>query len=488
MATVQDTGATLRQTVTSFLRNEPQHLILDIRSAYDHRARQLSPSLNLPAKDTTAAHLGYQLPSKQVRFVVLGGPSFDQPDNHTHTNNSQQQKAEYELLTWIRENGWSVPHVFHDSAEFWETMEEALQEQYLPQRAMDQVKETDMEGSPTQACWGDDACRPRLAIQITQGEQKVLLPTNLATTESTLQQKQRALYRPYLFKPNPWLAKTISTIELDLLQTRSSGADQKTTKLRCLDLGCGAGRDMTYLVSRALNCLQPDGSSPQWTTLGIDSFIGACEKSITLAKTTLSTREGEQQRLDLSISTSQNNSEYAARISTLVAKVDSKTGVLWVDKAQLEPTSVPPLVLPNVRYHDRDLDEQCMAALESPSSSSSSTEAALSLTHECLPPTRQRGWATPFDLIVMIRFLERNAMSSIVEHWLAPGGFVLLSHFVQDTDLPVYTKPGPHHRLQSKTEARDWLTRLGLEVVVDEISAIEDGRPVSNVLARKPLE
>ncbi|KAG0263779.1 hypothetical protein DFQ27_001604 [Actinomortierella ambigua] len=301
--------------------------------------------------------------------------------------------------------------------------------------------------------------------------QTMLLPSNLAESESELQQRQRALYRPYLFKPNPWLAKTISTIELGLLKTRtSSSTGQDPTTFRCLDLGCGAGRDMTYLVSRALNCLQPNRSSPQWTTLGVDSFIGACEKSTTLAMTTLSNSEQEHD--------DQKKNKYSSRVSTLVAKVDSRTGVLWVDKMQLESTTIPPVILPNIRYYDPDFDQQCIAALESSSSS----------THPpSLPPTQLPRRTAPFDLIVMIRFLERNAMSLIVEHWLAPGGFLLLSHFVQDKDLPVYTKPGPHHRLQSKTEARDWLTRLGLKVVMDEISAIEDGRPVSNVLAQKPL-
>ncbi|KAF9158378.1 hypothetical protein DFQ26_007720 [Actinomortierella ambigua] len=472
---MQDAGSSLRQTIDSFLRGDPPHLVLDIRHAHDHQSRQLSPSLNLPAQDTTAAHLGYQLPSKQVRFAILGGASLDKSDGHTQADNDEQRQAECQLLAWIRENGWSVPHVFHDSPEFWETMEQALRERYLSPRDPDQAEEC-LAGTHQEPTWHDNDAfrRPRLGIQTCQNGQTMLLPSNLAESESELQQRQRALYRPYLFKPNPWLAKTISSIELGLLKKRtSSSTGQDSTTFRCLDLGCGAGRDMTYLVSRALNCLQPNRSSPQWTTLGVDSFIGACEKSTTLARTTLSNSGQEHD--------DRKKNKYSSRVSTLVAKVDSRTGVLWVDKMQLESTAIPPIILPNIRYLDPDFDQQCIAALESSSSSSSSTHPP------SLPPTQLPGRTAPFDLIVMIRFLERNAMSLIVEHWLAPGGFLLLSHFVQDKDLPVYTKPGPHHRLQSKTEARDWLTRLGLKVVMDEISAIEDGRPVSNVLAQKPL-
>ncbi|KAG0245497.1 hypothetical protein BGW41_000124 [Actinomortierella wolfii] len=438
----------------------------------------------MPAMGTAVARLGYQLPSKQVQFAILVGNSA-QPEDQTHATDSseldQQRQKENELLAWIRENGWSVPFVFYDSPEFWETMEDILCERYqqLPSTSADLPEATGQQEVQALQWKDDDACRPKLGILTVRDEQRVLLPPNLVESESVLQKLQRAMYRPYLFKPNPWLAKTIITIERDLLRTRASSADKDAT-FRCLDLGCGAGRDMTYLVSRALNNLQPNRTSPQWSLLGIDSFIGACEKSVSLAKTTLSYHQSEEP--GPSMQANEKQYDYAARVSTLVAKIDSKTGVLWVDRAQLEPLSAPPLILANVRYHDQDLDEQCTAAL-----SSSSLVEHSSSSCTTLPAELQQQRTEPFDLIVMIRFLERNAMAPIVEHWLAPGGFLLLSHFVQDKDLPVYTKPGPHHRLQSKTEARDWFMRLGLEIVMEEISTIEDGRPVSNTLARKPL-
>ncbi|KAF9937155.1 hypothetical protein BGZ67_001602 [Mortierella alpina] len=89
----------------------------------------------------------------------------------------------------------------------------------------------------------------------------------------------------------------------------------------------------------------------------------------------------------------------------------------------------------------------------------------------------------------MIRFLQRPLLEPLVQHWLRPGGFVLLSTFVSDVDLPHYSKPGPAHRLQSKTEARDIFERLGLEIVLDEVSLIEDGtRSVATVVAQLPLK
>ncbi|KAF9947883.1 hypothetical protein BGZ72_010179, partial [Mortierella alpina] len=50
-----------------------------------------------------------------------------------------------------------------------------------------------------------------------------------------------------------------------------------------------------------------------------------------------------------------------------------------------------------------------------------------------------------------------------------------------------YSKPGPVHRLQSRTEAREIFERLDLDVVLDEVSLIEDGsRSTATVVAQMP--
>ncbi|KAF9946235.1 hypothetical protein BGZ72_000514, partial [Mortierella alpina] len=78
-------------------------------------------------------------------------------------------------------------------------------------------------------------------------------------------------------------------------------------------------------------------------------------------------------------------------------------------------------------------------------------------------------------------------LKPLVQHWLRPGGFVLLSIFFSDVDPPQYSKPDPAHRLQFKTEAREIFERLGLDVVLNEVSLIEDGsRSVATVVAQMP--
>jgi hypothetical protein len=174
--------------------------------------------------------------------------------------------------------------------------------------------------------------------------------------------------------------------------------------------------------------------------------------------------------------------DLVTRVSALVGKVHPTTGVFWITSppSSLSPSSSsssrfnaiethsPWLRLHNLRYRDIITDQSHQQRLNEPHPAEAIDER--------------------FDLIVMIRFLQRSLFAPLVHHWLRPGGFLILSTFVSDTDLPHYTKPGPTHRLQSKTEAREIFEFLGLKVVMEEISLIEDGtRPVATVMAQKPI-
>lgn len=284
------------------------------------------------------------------------------------------------------------------------------------------------------------------------------------------QQSSKGRYH-FLFQPNPFLVKVLPRIEHELVKSR--WPTPTLDLLRCLDLGCGAGRDMTYMVARAPN--QVAEQRAEWSVVGIDEWHVACERAEHLARDTFGD-DGPMRSIQQSNGKDINNDRdnynsngYASRVSTIVGKIDPKAGVLWIKHKPSEmesriTTPTPTLFLKNIRHEASSQDDLILDTLKEHSERSSDR----------------------FDLIVMIRFLERAVLAPMVEHWLQPGGFIVWSTFVADQDLPAYSKPGPAHRLNSKDEARTILQELGLEIVVSEISRVEDGtRSVANIVARK---
>lgn len=81
----------------------------------------------------------------------------------------------------------------------------------------------------------------------------------------------------------------------------------------------------------------------------------------------------------------------------------------------------------------------------------------------------------PWDLIHVARFLKREVLAEIAS-LLAPGGLLLFHTFVEDT-------PSSTHAV-----APDELRRAfsSLEILRDDVEAIDDGRELSFFAARKP--
>ncbi|KAG0025110.1 hypothetical protein BGZ81_007418 [Podila clonocystis] len=188
------------------------------------------------------------------------------------------------------------------------------------------------------------------------------------------------------------------------------------------------------MVARAPNHLAERHA--EWSVIGIDEWHVACERAVQLARDTF----GDDRPMESAQESCSNNNGFASRVSTIVGKIDPKTGVLWIKPKPSDKRTIPILFLKNIQYQASRQDE---AMKKYPERSSDR-----------------------FDLIVMIRFLERAVLAPMVEHWLRPGGFIIWSTFVADPDLPAYSKPGPGHRLNSKNEAATILQDLGLEIVV----------------------
>ena len=81
----------------------------------------------------------------------------------------------------------------------------------------------------------------------------------------------------------------------------------------------------------------------------------------------------------------------------------------------------------------------------------------------------------PWDLIHVARFLKREVLAEIAA-LLAPGGLLLFHTFVEDS-------PSSTHAV-APGELRSAFARL--EVLRDDVEAIDDGRELSFFAARKP--
>ena len=86
----------------------------------------------------------------------------------------------------------------------------------------------------------------------------------------------------------------------------------------------------------------------------------------------------------------------------------------------------------------------------------------------------------------MVRFLSRTFILTQLGQLLRPGGFFLLNTFIND-GVTVYAQPSnPEFRIRDKDELVYLCEKAGLTVLCNEIGRCEDGRPVSELVARKP--
>ncbi|CAG8790858.1 7843_t:CDS:1, partial [Racocetra persica] len=87
-----------------------------------------------------------------------------------------------------------------------------------------------------------------------------------------------------------------------------------------------------------------------------------------------------------------------------------------------------------------------------------------------------------YDLVLCVRFLRRKFFDTMMK-MVKPGGFLLISTFVNDGVHSYKYPKGETHRL--KLGELDAFFQDQFEVLQNEIELIEDGRPVNSFLARK---
>ena len=98
-------------------------------------------------------------------------------------------------------------------------------------------------------------------------------------------------------------------------------------------------------------------------------------------------------------------------------------------------------------------------------------------------PFTNCGLATQrFDLICVARYLHRPLLP-LLPHLLAPGGILLYQTFMQGSEQ--FGSPrNPNYLLRPHELAQ---TFVNLAILLDEIEYLEDGRPLSAFIARRPL-
>ncbi|KAI9262144.1 hypothetical protein BDA99DRAFT_537491 [Phascolomyces articulosus] len=225
-----------------------------------------------------------------------------------------------------------------------------------------------------------------------------------------------------LFKPCPFLMQHMEWIE------------KETQQHRCLDIGCGSGRDVAWLLSRP----------PLWKVYALDSLKGAVERTHTLTK-----NMGVHDRL----------------IQCRQAKVMADGGWKTFDE-NTSPT-----------------EQQQQQGKEKGDKIKDSKAKRFSPGIPSNEFFENKLGCSQFDLILTIRFLVRPLLSQLPK-LLAVGGYLVISHFVED-GIHTYDQPRKDHRLQLGELAALYGSMKNVQVVTDVLEQIEDGRPINSVIIKK---
>lgn len=298
----------------------------------------------------------------------------------------------------------------------------------------------------------------------------------------------------------------------------SAATSSASATFSCLDVACGSGRDLAWLLhesdriaaaaAAAVDSAQPSNlaarPTPLWRASGLDSSGGALHRAQSLAR-----QLGVGERLRVARARiNQSNGEWhfsagagagadaaQAKSSTpqnaaAVPAVPADAPSASADPAPESQSQAAVVALSGAaqrreKRRQKDLLRASAAAAAAAAASTVSASAdassspARSAVHPILAPAQ-------YDLVLMMRFLSRTFILTQLGRLLKPGGFFLLNTFIND-GVTVYAQPSnPEFRIRDKDELVYLCEKAGLVVLCNEIGRCEDGRPVSELVARKP--
>jgi SAM-dependent methyltransferase len=475
--------------------SDSSHLLLDLRSRESFQRQRLDQSVNIPWRELEMNW--YALPAQVVPFAVLL-PSAEDDRAQNEQNRARQAVAPSTATTPAQEDDGaatssssksSAPPPAPSSPSF-EYSRAAILE-LLRFYRWTIPDEWIFEDTP--ALWQAAAAMPSLSVRG---------PTD-------------AIVKRILFAPSPYLEKHYAYIQEQLLASRqqqsssssnkqarsetaasvvsssaspSDTADPAAAPFRCLDVACGSGRDICWLLWQA------EKSSCAWRATGVDVSASSLERATHLARQlgVAEQLDTVQARINQATGewkvTRQAQQQQAPTASAgAVPAASTLAAASAASSIQPDAASVPsdtamvdqpaPKSQQQRREKRKQKDALRAAAAAAAASSSATGGAAVPFLD------------SQYDLIIIVRFLSRVFFRTHLPRLLKPGGFFLLSTFIEDGLVTRWTSPAnPEFRIQGREEVERWAKDAGLEVVRNEIGRCEDGRPMSDTLMRKPLQ
>ena len=269
--------------------------------------------------------------------------------------------------------------------------------------------------------------------------------------------------------------------------------------LMCLDVACGSGRDLCWLLWHEA---QQRRHSPNpnaalvWAGVGVDCAAGALQRAQQLADQLGVADRVQLRRARINQQTGQwhvsgkadGGGESAGDPEPMGASADGAGDATAAASsvACAAPPSATALKPSQQQRREKRKKKEALraaaaASITAPDAAvSSSYSSSSSSSSSFLPPAS-------FDLIVCVRFLCRSVIRTQLRRLLRPGGFFLLSTFIDDGVTSFAQPANPQFRIAGKAELERLAAEAGMEMVCNNIGRAEDGRPLSDCVMRKPI-
>eukprot|EP00955_Chlamydomonas_euryale_P113624 366228-Chlamydomonas_euryale.AAC.16 len=275
---------------------------------------------------------------------------------------------------------------------------------------------------------------------MTVGSLDLLEPGVTNDSEAAVQVKRRFIFSPCLL-----LEQYVEQIEQALAERRHSEvaatlcdgaptASRQLVRLRCLEPGCGSGRNLAWLAARRRSIDLGDGTSVQviWEVVGIDFWYGAL-----------------------------------VRMQELCHIVDYNPGQVKLYHCEIDPET-------GDMRHLKPPAETCK-------------HHVVPRTHIKDPPASGVLEGGSFDLILCVRFLSRP-LHKYMSMLLSGGGYVLYNTFLNMNGTKAFGRPNGREHLLEPAELSDiWFgSAQGFQIVCDDVEIEKPhGRELSLFLAMK---
>ncbi|KAI8099502.1 uncharacterized protein BX664DRAFT_354912 [Halteromyces radiatus] len=226
-----------------------------------------------------------------------------------------------------------------------------------------------------------------------------------------------------MFSPHPLLKDYMDLIVTTLQQNNNMDERRKV-----LDIGCGSGRDLTWLLLH----------QRKWCATGVDYLSGARERFETM--TTL----------------------IKDRVQFIRAKVQIDGTWQYLD------------IMEQHQHNEKKGDGGMMTSFVSNNKNenfnSYHKDQKTKMMTTRIESEQHHQQQQQYDLVMTFRFFIRPVLWTL-PCFVKPGGILMISHFV---DIGDYQQPKKEKRLR-KGELNDFARRMDLTILVDRLDTTEDG-------------